>query len=241
VTLELPGRLVIFDCGTGLGGVARDLRSGGLNYGKIDILISHLHLDHIIGLPYFAPLFDPDAGGEVRVFAESRGEQPLKQQVLGVFQPPFWPVDLSAAATARFIRIAAGTAFYLDEKVKITPARAAHPDTTTMFRLDCGGKSLVYALDYEAEGGNFAPLAEFCARADLVLFDSAYMPADYEAVRGYGHSTHEMGEKLALAANCGKVILSHIQYGYEGGAGARADTVLSERCVWAYDGLEVTL
>jgi len=237
VRLDMNGRIILLDAGTGLAGFTPPPSCG------VDILLGHLHLDHIVGLPALSALYEPN---DIRIYTKSRGDAPLASQVFGAFRPPYWPVDLSAMCKARLIEITG--AFDLGGRnpagsVKVTPFDANHPDGTTSFRIE-GEKTVVYLLDCEtAEGApGFDDLAAFCQNADAVIFDAAYLPEDYPARRGWGHSTYEAG--YALAANCGckRIIFSHFDYHYTDETykilAGKAD---NSRFFLAYDGLVISL
>jgi len=241
VKLDINGRVVLIDCGSGIMQYGKEIaRNKGPH--DIDILLSHLHLDHTIGLTMFKPLLTP--GNNIRIFTKSRGEAPLKQQILGVFAPPYWPIDLSVIAKAECVAVG-DEPFILHDGIKVSTLPASHPDSTVSYRIDAD-KSLVYLLDYELnqDEAEHAGLVEFAKGADCIIFDSCYLPRDYPAKMDWGHSTYEMGIKFARETGCGKMILAHWSQDYDDAMLNDVAKKVSEHegdFVVAYDGMAVDL
>lgn len=245
-------RAIILDAGSGLLQYLRDSLAGTNKTDSspkdIDILLGHLHLDHIIGLPMFAPLFL--SGNRIRIYTKSRGSSPLADQVFGVFRPPYWPVDLSCLNKAELVEIYDGVPFKLADGTYVTPYPANHSDGAQVFRVD-GDKSVVYLSDYEIEAGSpISPsLAGFCRDADAVILDASYLPEDYPARRGWGHSTYEAGMSLAEACACKRMIFTHWSQDYSDETLDMISALIARlqpgnsitEFHMAYDGMEMTL
>ena len=215
IRLSVGDYSVVLDAGSGLVNCCRDVLDFGEKLaGPQDILLSHLHIDHIIGLCAFAPAFDKKEG--IRVFTVSRGETSLASQVFGIFKPPYWPVSLEEATNAQCIPIQVGIPFAAGP-LTITPFCASHPDKTTSFHITNGEKSLVYLLDNEVatmDEATYQNLVDYCKGADMVVFDSAYSPDDYPEYKGWGHSTVLDGIKLRRDSNCKRMLFSHFAHRY---------------------------
>jgi ribonuclease BN (tRNA processing enzyme) len=253
VRIDACGHIIVLDCGSGLAQFAADIKNGAPPE-NIDILLSHLHIDHIIGLPAFAPVFD--ARSNIRIFTKPRDGRTLAEQVFGIFKPPYFPVDLSKLNRAAMIEInCADGGFMLKDDIKVTAANSRHPDGTTAFRIEAEGRGVIYLLDYEVgetpedlienEG-----LLKFCKGADLIIFDGTYLPEDYPGKRGWGHSHYGAGMKLAELSECKRMIFSHFSFDYtddmieaavcacglaDGGKGEAQE----DKFKFAYDGLEI--
>jgi len=253
--IDTGKNIIIIDCGSGLIQFAADMiESNAWNKNSenhpqsVDILISHLHLDHIIGLAVFQPVWEKN--NNIRIFTKSRDERPLADQVFGLYQPPYWPVNLVEMNHAQMVTIQGEDSFMLGEGVKVTTMSACHPDTTMSFRIDAENKSIVHLLDCEIDE-NFNgedKLLKLCKDADLVVFDGAYMPDDYPTKQGWGHSHYKMGIKLAELSGCKRVIFAHLAYDYTDEtlqSFSRRDELCelgeSGKYCFAYDGLEVEL
>lgn len=132
----------------------------------------------------------------------------------------------------------------LHEDIKVKPFPAIHPDDTTAFRLESGGKSVVYLLDYETGEtvSESDDLVRYCNLADVIIFDATFLPEDYERKKGWGHSTYESGIQLAKLSGCKHMIFAHFDQHY---SDQMLDSLVHniEGCRFslAYDGLEMTL
>ena len=211
--LDIDGHIVVLDCGTGLIQFYHDMKDRFKDGFKFDVLLSHLHLDHIIGLSTFSPVLSTDS--DIRIFTRSRNGLPLASQVFGAFRPPYWPIDLAELSRAKIVEIVSEAPFMLGDNIRVTPFWSERHNKTEAFRIDAD-KSLVYLLDYEMNDNQdkYDDLVSFCKNADLVIFDASYLPEDYPARRGFGHSTFDDGIALAEAASCKKMLFSHICQDY---------------------------
>ena len=244
VRIDTGGRVIVLDCGTGIAQLYFDAlkHTSGAAGLCLDILLGHLHLDHIIGLTAFPPIYNKS--NNIRIFTKSRNEQTLASQIFGVFKPPYWPVDLAAMNRAELIEINDADAFMLNESIKVTPFESEHSDGTTAFRIE-GEKTAIYLLDYEfgrnAEKDN--KLIGYCKNADVIIFDCSYLPEDYPSKRGWGHSTLESGMVLAELSNCKRMIFSHFSYEYsDESIRSLAKRVRNNKQYYlAFDGMELQI
>ena len=213
ITLESGGHILIMDAGSGLTQFDIEMRQKAVNYSNspaapLDILISHLHIDHIIGITAFGPAWNPSAG--VRLYTCLRGEGSLREQIFGAFVPPYFPSSMVEKAVAECIAIKDKEVFNVGP-FTITPFDAIHPDSTLSFHITDGNASLVHLLDSETSLMNeqdYAELVDFCRDADIVIFDAAYAPEDYPEKKDFGHSTIEDGFKLAEFSKCKRMMFS---------------------------------
>jgi len=210
---------IALDAGSGLINLGIDIENSSSKIPKMrqDILLSHLHMDHIIGLSAFAPALDAERG--IRIFTVSRDERSLPNQIFGAFVPPYWPVSLGEIVYAECVQIHEEVPFAAGS-LTITAFSANHPDKTTSFHITDGEKTVVYLLDSEiAALGNdeYAKLLGYCKDADAVVFDAAYSVKDYVNFKGWGHSTVEDGIRLRRDADCKRMIFSHFAQKYNDG------------------------
>jgi len=217
VKIETDERTIIIDCGSGIVQFAREYEQSALkNPLCLDILISHLHIDHIIGLSMFAPLWSK--GHNIRIYTKSRNEQPLAHQLFGIFKPPYWPIDLSNMNFAEIIEIKDDVPFSIGDSIVVTPFESNHGDDTSAFRIDSNNsnKSLVYMLDHSTEKNplKYARDISKCKNADFVIYDSAYLPKDYTERKTWGHSVYSDGIDLAEKSCCKHMIFSHFDQKY---------------------------
>lgn len=217
--LDIDGHKIVLDCGTGLMQFYYDIKDEknfkpGL---KLDVLLSRLHLAHLIGFSSFSPILSPDS--DIRIFTKSRNDAPLVSQVFGIFRPPYWPMEIAGITRAKVTGIIGGEPFMLNESIKITPFLwdSCVENETVSYRIDLINqtktvKSVVYLPEYEINKNskNYKRLINFCRNADLVLFAAAYLQKHEPAGQDYGHYIFEAGIALAEDCSCRKMIFPHI-------------------------------
>ena len=178
----------------------------------ITILITHMHLDHIIGLPFFIAL--GESNRSVDIYAQKRLGMMPQEAIDRLISPPFWPIKIGEyPANVRFRifpdNIEEQSHLSLGE-VDVDMMLGIHPGGSTIYRISYKNKSLVYATDFEhssAEACN--NLVNFAKDCDLLLYDAQYKELEYHKYQGYGHSTPEAGIKIAEKANASKLLLIH--------------------------------
>ncbi len=210
VSVRANDQHIVFDAGTGLRDLGNRLMKGGSS--NTVILLSHLHWDHIQGLPFFTPLYVP--GNHVHVMSGPNGHMNLHSALEKQMSPPFFPVAIEDVASQLSVRdLAPDERFYLGD-VCITTARLNHPDPVYGYRLDFAGRSVVYATDTEHYSCVDPTLAKLAKGADVLIYDSQYTPEEYcgqgsSSKVGWGHSTFAAAAELALLADVGKLVLFH--------------------------------
>ncbi len=184
----------ILDAGTGLRGDLFDALSPHRDF---TMLISHSHVDHLMGFPIFSPLFDPARHGTV--YLKTRDGLDARAQIESLMAPPLWPIRTAGIrADVQFCDVP--YRFTMDG-VTIETLEIAHPGGCTAYKLTCGDrkKSLVYATDFEP-GEDESAFVAFAHGCSLLLLDAQYTAAEYVRTRGFGHST--VPTSIALAEKC---------------------------------------
>lgn len=212
------GTLVVIDCGTGAHGLGQGLLAGGNNSANGHLLISHTHWDHIQGIPFFAPLFQP--GNEWHIYGPRGLGASLRETLAGQMQYTYFPVTLEElGANIEYHDLVEGT-FDIGD-IRVTAHYLNHPALTLGYRLEADGVSAVYASDHEphsrslAGGGDFSSSegdmrhAAFLQNADLVIHDTQYQENEYSEKVGWGHSTVEYAIAAARTANARRLAIYH--------------------------------
>ena len=210
VEVRCGDELIIFDMGTGLKPLGQSLLKHGP--AKANLFVSHYHWDHIVGLPFFGPAYDPRS--ELTIHGATRKGRDVRQILAGQMIDPYFPVDLGVFnARLRFVPLQDGGHTNLGA-VRVKAFELNHPGGALGYRVEHGGKVLVYATDFEHGTGADDRLVDMARGADLMIFDAQYTPAEYEAPapfskKGWGHSTYEIGATLARLAGVKQLALFH--------------------------------
>jgi phosphoribosyl 1,2-cyclic phosphodiesterase len=204
----MGGRRVIFDLGTGVRNLGKWFMRKQLR--EATVLMSHTHWDHIQGFPFFQPAFAD--GHHFRIMAGHLDTGlPIQTVLAGQMTHPFFPVPIDIMkAKIEFQDFRAGDTFMLENDIKVRTAPLNHPDGATGYRLDYQGRSLCYITDTEHTPGkpdqNILGLVE---GADLMIYDCTYTDHEFQAKRGWGHSTWQEGMRLAKAAKVKRLAIFH--------------------------------
>ncbi len=204
------GTELILDAGSGI----RTLAPSDLGHSKsVHILLTHLHLDHIQGLLFFAPLFDPEA--EITVWGPP-GRAPLRRRLARYLSNPLSPIEIGELpARVTFRDVPAGT-FRLGE-LELHAALIAHRGPTLGYRIAEPGASLAYLPDHEPALGAKLPLAPISWISGLALargtnaliHDAQYTEDEYAARRGWGHSSVHDTIDFAKRAEPERLLMFH--------------------------------
>lgn len=209
VEVTVGASRLVLDAGTGLRRLGNEL----LKQGSVDLtlLLSHVHWDHIQGLPFFAPLYCP--GTRVHVVSGANGT-PTREVLRRQMSAPTFPVDLSdVPAALSYLEVRDRQRFVVGD-AEVTAVRANHPDGVYAYRIEHRGQAIVYATDTEHYRCVDPRLAALARDADLLIYDAQYLPTEYAGEGGmsrvgWGHSTWEAAVELAKAAGVGRLALFH--------------------------------
>jgi phosphoribosyl 1,2-cyclic phosphodiesterase len=209
VEVRCGSHTLILDAGTGIRALGNALTQAA-DTTDFDIFLSHGHIDHVIGLPFFAPLFVE--GQTVRVWAGSL--QPaggVEKAVRKLMSFPFFPLQVDAVhAELEFHDFQAGDAINPRPGVTLRTAPLNHPGGAIGYRIEYGGQSLAYVTDIELGDGPSDPaLLALTKDAAVVILDTTYTDAELCLRSGWGHSSWQQGIRLADAAGAGRLCLFH--------------------------------
>lgn len=203
VEVRAAGERLILDGGTGLRGLG-DAIGGPV---RATVLFSHVHWDHIQGVPFFGPAFHP--ASELLLVGATRDGVDLRDALARQMGAPNFPVGLDALRARLTWRSAvAGEAFEVGP-FRITAAESSHPNGVLAWRVEAEGRSIVYATDIE-HGGSIDPrLVKLAEGADLLVHDAQYTDEEYPTRRGWGHSTWAEAVTVAERAAVRRLALFH--------------------------------
>lgn len=200
---------VIIDAGSGLRRLGDQLLLGpcGLGRGEVHIFFTHFHWDHLIGLPFFTPIFI--RGNKIHFYSV---QEDLEENVRGMFSKPRFPVPFEQlGAEVHFHRLKSRESFVMAD-LKISPYQLDHPDPCWGFRIENGGRVFSHCVDSECtrmsavELGPDLPLYQ---NVDLMIFDAQYSFLEATERINWGHSSAPIGLDLALRERVKRILFIH--------------------------------
>jgi phosphoribosyl 1,2-cyclic phosphodiesterase len=202
---------IILDGGSGIQRLGKYL---GTEIKEIHILLTHLHIDHTMGLGFFLPLYNPNV--IVHLWGPSATVEPLLQRLRRYFSAPLFPVRLNELPRHPIIHEVDDSEFEIGE-VKIRSAYICHPGPTLGYRLTVGKSVFAYMPDHELFLGspNFPKEPEWTSGykiakdADLLFHDAEYTAAEYSSKIGWGHSSMEDAIEFGRMCRVKKLALFH--------------------------------
>ncbi|MDF2233317.1 MBL fold metallo-hydrolase [Albimonas sp. CAU 1670] len=202
---------LIVDLGSAARDLGRTLKAEALATGRpteAEILLSHLHLDHIIGAPFFAPFYDP--ASRIRIRCGLGEDSGFARDTLMAFAgPPIFPIQPIHMSEPAWDMFRPGETFEA-AGFQVTPIALNHPGGCCGFRIETGEGAICVIGDHEhGDPAIDAGVAEAVEGAAVMLYDAAYDDADYERHRGWGHSTWSVGGALAARAGVGLTLFHH--------------------------------
>ena len=201
--------ILIFDAGTGIRPLGNALVQEAAT-GEFDIFLSHCHIDHVTGLPFFAPLFVQ--GMAVRVWAGNLKPACGVEDAIGKLMSfPLFPVQPDVfQAKVEFRDFRSGDTLGPRPGVVLRTAPLKHPGGATGYRIEFSGRSVAYLTDVECGDGPLDPALVSLARgAALVVLDTTYTDEELPTHVGWGHSSWQQGLRLATEAGVGRLCLFH--------------------------------
>jgi ribonuclease BN (tRNA processing enzyme) len=205
------GTVLILDAGTGIRRLGAQIRP---DTGRIDILLTHLHMDHIQGLGFFGPLYNP--GIDVHIWGPASSTLSLGARLSRYLSPPLFPVHLRdlPCVTCHHVprpRFDIGP-------FRIQTSLVCHPGLTVGYRIEAAGGAAVYLPDHEpalALRGDrwlepeWTSGHDLAAAADLLIHDAQYTDTEYQHCIGWGHSTYRHAFEFAARVGAKKLVPFH--------------------------------
>ena len=208
VSVQVDGLFLIFDAGSGLREAGQFAVAQGIQ--QTHLFLSHMHMDHILGLPFYQPIWNPTSQMTVHgIEVGSYGG--VKKVLTQAFLAPVFPVPLEGfLAQVDYIDHPVGQSISLNPSVVIQTARLDHPNGAAGYRLSYGHKSFCYVTDTGHLKGDFRQgILDLIAGSDLVVYDASFTPDDIEGKEHWGHSTWAEGIRLCQEAGAKSLYLFH--------------------------------
>lgn len=211
------GSELILDAGTGI----RDLGAALVGRCKrMHILLTHLHLDHIQGLMFFSPLFEPDV--EVTVWGPPGGAHTLRERLARYISNPLSPIEIRDLPAKVTFEDARPEGWRLGD-VEVHASLVAHRGPTLGYRLSENGTSLCYIPDHEPGLGQELATADqawisghaLAREASVLVHDCQYEDSEYVARRGWGHSRVSDALEFAYRSRAQQTLLFHHDPGHD--------------------------
>ena len=229
ISVEAEGTLLIFDAGTGIIELGRQLMGRGFaaGQGEASLFLTHAHWDHIQGFPFFGPVFVP--GNKLTIHGSSASPGMLEGILEAQMNPHFMPVqslrNLGASIDFRALEV--------DEERRVgdITVRGRFNDHGRVqafaFRVEAGQRSLVFAPDaHYPDGEPSEEILELYAGADVLVHDCTFSPEDRLGRESRGYASIDLAARAAARAKVGKLVMFHYDQDYHD---EQVD-VLAERC-----------
>ena len=236
--------VLILDGGTGIRRLGTKLeKEFGHRPIRGHIFFSHFHLDHIQGIPFFSPLYDPK-NHFTFYFADRRDAQLVLDAVAGIMGSPYFPVDMSNLPCKRdYVRLLEGKLTVANTSIDVLPLN--HPQGSFGFRVMQNGRALTYCTDVELgvdwSDSNVRKLAQ---DSEFFVVDAQYTPEELPAHKGWGHSSWKQAVDIGTDANARQIALFHYNPNHED---KDIEDMLQQaknfhpNVIGAWEGLEVTI
>jgi ribonuclease BN (tRNA processing enzyme) len=212
ILVEARNAVVVLDAGSGARAAGAAIAAGLADGTDVDVLLTHLHMDHIQGLGFFAPLFDERR--VVHIWGPPSATESLRTRLTRYLSPPLFPVRLRDLGARVELRDAPREPWQIGE-LRVIAAQIIHPGPTLGYRLESpSGASVAYLPDHEPNLGGMGDPRwtsghDLAAGADLLIHDGQYTAKEYPARVGWGHSSVEHAAALADGAGAQNLLLFH--------------------------------
>ncbi|MFP4165498.1 MAG: MBL fold metallo-hydrolase [Chitinispirillaceae bacterium] len=202
---------VIIDAGTGIRNLGNSL-NGDHNIRNLNLLFTHAHLDHIMGFPFFAPIYSEQT--ELSIFGSPCKNGPFETVLKEIMRNPYFPVDFDTIPSKVTFQDLSKDPFHIGS-LKIIPIMLNHPNGGNGFRIEENNTSFVFLTDNELEDEqeDSRPTEyyqQFCKDADLLFHDAEFTEEEYPRFTAWGHSKYTDAAELAIQSKVSRFGLFHL-------------------------------
>ena len=203
---------LIVDLGTGLRPLGDALLAESRQSGRpvhVTALLTHLHFDHILGLPFFAPLQDPRSRLTVHGPAQAHGT--LKDALNAAVRPPVFPIRMDECR-GEIVTVDTRDEDFSIGSAKVMARAIPHSGTTLGYRIEAEGRSIAYLPDHQAPPDRrtiTGAVLELCHDVDLLVHDGQYTEEECSSRPDWGHSTAGFAVRVAAESHAKRLLLTH--------------------------------
>lgn len=203
-------RLVVLDAGSGIRQLGNHLER---EYERVDIILSHLHMDHVQGLPFFRPLLNPEV--ETHVWGPVSTTRDLRSRISRYLSPPLFPVRVRELPNVTFHDVTPST--FEIGPLEVEADLITHPGSTLGYRISEDGRSIAYLSDHEPAFGrgsipdnpDWISGYGLAANSDVLIHDAQYNDEEYARRMGWGHTSVTQLADFANKAQPGRLVTFH--------------------------------
>ena len=204
------GNLIVLDAGSGIRQLGNHLER---SHDRVDILLSHLHMDHVQGLPFFRPLLDPDV--ETHIWGPVSTTQDLRYHIARYLSPPLFPVRVRDLPNVTFHDVIPSS--FEIRSIWVRADLITHPGTTLGYRIEENGSAIAYLSDHEPALGRgripdrpeWTSGFALAAGSDILIHDAQYNEEEYARRVGWGHTSISQLGAFTQMAEPGRLVTFH--------------------------------
>lgn len=200
---------IIVDSGTGIRNLGKELVKNEVK--KITMVFTHQHWDHVMGFPFFAPIY---RNVEIEVMGCSYSTDDTREIIAKTMQPPGFPVKFEEIEAKFKFKLMCKDGCKINENLDIFPIELSHPNGGLGYKFVESGKEFVFLTDNELGylhygGRSFEDYVRFCSGAELLVHDADYTDEEYVNRKTWGHSTWSQALELAIKSGVNYFGLFH--------------------------------
>jgi len=209
MSFEDTGRIGIIDAGTGIRKLGKEfIESGQKQLDELIIGFTHFHWDHIQGLPFFGPAFNPEQNITIIALGRDRDIDNLRDVFTTQMQNDYFPVRMEQMG-AKFKFFYPDDLDFTTRGTKATALAHSHPGGAYTYSFQRNGKKFVFSTDIEHGEKIDEDFVSFCKDADLLIHDAQYTSEELKKRKGWGHSSFEQAIQVAEMAEVKYLVMTH--------------------------------